>query len=109
MEIEKFTFGNTAIAVVVGDMASRNPLLRKHAQRINDKYATLSHSVSLGIEWKFFGALLRRHFKEQVERSFTGVEKSHLLNFLASKSRQFEKHVTSVEKRKHERANQKTH
>lgn len=86
---EKFTFGKTAIAVVVADMATRSSRVRKVAQKINDKYASLSRSVSLGEYWKFFGDLLRKHFKEEIETHFSGTEKSHLLNFLASKNRQF--------------------
>jgi len=109
MSGKAFTFGNSKIAIVIADMASRNPRLRKHAQRINDKYAILSRSLCLDAEWKFVGALFRRHFKEEIERSFTGVEKSHLLNFLASKSRQFEKHISSIDKRKNERLNQQAY
>lgn len=97
MEKEKFTFGKTAIAVVIADMATRNSRVRKAAQRINDKYSTLSRSISLGVYWKFFGALLRKHLKEEIEVHFSGAEKSHLLNFLASKNRQFCKLVSSAE------------
>ncbi len=94
MSGKNFTFGDSKIALVVADMATRSKSVATWGNRINSRFAALAKCSSLGKEILYFGALLRDGMKRDINRSVESeTEKTHLLNFLAAKYRDFNKSV----------------